>query len=487
MRAAILGVLVLAVAAPGLGADKPISGAKLILSRNSSGSEKLTFVSKDVNFLFAAIGGADDPSGVGASMTLVSPAEPPVTFGIPSGIGNPGWKTKDGATRDGYQFTNGSAPAGISVVRSGKLRERRGIKIVARETGLALAAPQSSVGIRITTGSLRNCALFDAATIVRNEPNRFIARGAISSSLADCSDASLGATTSTTTLPPGCGNGVVEGSEQCDGASCGDPSGFVDGCFPPGDPNECECCSTEGFFCSEGSVFNAAVPCCPGFRCEIQFHIGQQGNGTCTTSPCNGYGSVCDGNPCCDGLVCTSPSPGFPLYVCDIAPPPTSSTTSTTSPTTTSTTVTGSCGDGIVQSGEACDGSGCDALNDGCFPPGDPDECQCCSTTSCYPGHFVECCPGLNCESLGLAPGTGPTGTGFCTTDTCAARGHNCDDSPDYLACCEGLACGPLYGQTFPYPKYCLVLPGGSCSSDAQCAAVLALPPHCVDGVCYPY
>ena len=56
----------------------------------------------------------------------------------------------------------------------------------------------------------------------------------------------LGATATATVTPtattsgPGCGNNVVEGNEQCDGTAHGScPEGAT--CFPPGDPNECQC------------------------------------------------------------------------------------------------------------------------------------------------------------------------------------------------------------------------------------------------------
>src|SRR5262249_16968148 len=158
---------------------------------------------------------ADDPSVVGASVTLVSPLETPVTFAIPPGVGTPGWQLSD-RRLDRYKYTNGAAPDGASVVRQPALPALRGVKLTAGAAGLALAAAQGKVGIRITTGSLRSCALFDAATIVVDQPGRFIARAAVASS-GDCSDAALGATTTTSTLPPGCGNDVIDPGEDCDG------------------------------------------------------------------------------------------------------------------------------------------------------------------------------------------------------------------------------------------------------------------------------
>ena len=56
-----MGLVVLGTRASGA-ADQAIHASKLMLKRSSSGRERLTFVSKDPAFLFAAIGGPDDPS-----------------------------------------------------------------------------------------------------------------------------------------------------------------------------------------------------------------------------------------------------------------------------------------------------------------------------------------------------------------------------------------------------------------------------------------
>src|SRR5436190_6860182 len=138
MRGILVLGLVFAGAMPCRAVDRSIAAVKLSLTRSSSGAERLTFTSRDVNALFPALGGPDDPSVVGATVTLVSPLEAPVTLAIPPGVGNPGWRLTD-RTLDAYKFTNRSAPNGPSVVRSLGFRERRSVKIVAREVGLALA------------------------------------------------------------------------------------------------------------------------------------------------------------------------------------------------------------------------------------------------------------------------------------------------------------------------------------------------------------
>ena len=70
-------------------------------------------------------------------------------------------------------------------------------------------------------------------------------------------------TSTSTTLAPVCGNGIVEGSEECDGASPPDCTIFGTGlCAPPGSPTECTCCSV-----GQCGGFGVTSPCCPGYAC----------------------------------------------------------------------------------------------------------------------------------------------------------------------------------------------------------------------------
>jgi hypothetical protein len=384
----VLG-LALAGVVPCRAADQPIGAVKLSLTRSSSGTERLTFTSRDVHVLFPALGGADDPSVVGASVTLVSPYEAPVTLAIPPGIGNPGWRLTDRAL-DRYKFTNGASPGGSSVVRQLGLRENRGVKIVAREIGLALTAAQGSVGIRVTTGSLRSCARFDAPTIVVDQPGRFIARGAIAVG-ADCDDASLGASTTTTssttptssTLAPGCGNGAIDAGEDCDGTNIdGGPFGI--GCYPPGSANECQFCGAPRCRYELGLEF----PCCDESK-------------TCV--PLGPNGGECRGPE--DAV----------------------------------------CGNGAVEPGEQCELPFFPCSSGGCFPPGDPHECQCCGTDTsfCYDGPAFPatlCCPGFTCAHYTPQAAGGAFGLGECAS-TCAPMGTEC--GANGLSCCAGSCVQP--------------------------------------------
>src|SRR5258706_5645793 len=93
MPLAIVGALAIATAS--LAADQWISASKIEIRRSPSGAEKLIFTSRDPSFLFPAIGGADDPSTAGATITVVSPLEAPVTFSVPAGIGKSGGRVAD--------------------------------------------------------------------------------------------------------------------------------------------------------------------------------------------------------------------------------------------------------------------------------------------------------------------------------------------------------------------------------------------------------
>jgi hypothetical protein len=82
------------------------------------------------------------------------------------------------------------------VVTSLVVKQGKSIKLVAKRTGLGLAATEGTVGVRITFGKgtadeLRLCSAF-GGTIQRDEPGRFAAKNASAAALADCSDASLG-------------------------------------------------------------------------------------------------------------------------------------------------------------------------------------------------------------------------------------------------------------------------------------------------------
>jgi hypothetical protein len=302
--------------------DRPVAAVKLLVKRSSSGKEKIVFVSRDRSFLFPGIGTPDDPgtgSPGGAMIELLSQNEGIATLVIPPGAGNPGWVAKAGTTPS-HKFTNKLAPSG-SPIRTAQLKQGKVLKLVGRSTGLPLVGAQGTVGIRITTGSLRNCALFDGATIRKDLPNLFDARGATASGLADCSTGSLGVSTCTAgsfggdecggSCPPGslCGTRDLNTCLCISSADpCGDTYPVCNGTCPPGD----ECLPSGGFplpSCAclpAGSTpctqFQCGGACSAGLECNY-FEISTPGGSGCSCGPPGPCGS--GGDDCPSGFHCT--------------------------------------------------------------------------------------------------------------------------------------------------------------------------------------
>jgi hypothetical protein len=116
------------------------------------------------------------------------------TFIAPPGISSPsGWKVKPGSVGS-YKYRNPDAPGGATPIRGARIKEGKKLKIVARQTGLALTGAQGRVAIRVIAGQQGSCALFSPSTalILRDEADRFQAKNATTSGFTDCSAASLG-------------------------------------------------------------------------------------------------------------------------------------------------------------------------------------------------------------------------------------------------------------------------------------------------------
>ena len=345
VRASVL-TLVLCTWAPAGAADQPISAAKLVLLQSAGGSEKLVFISRDPAFLFPPLGSADDPAtGTpgGARIDLLPGSGPGAGLDLPAGAGTPGWAATDAAI-DRYRFVNPGAPDGFSAVKSAVLKQGRLVRVSGKRAGLALVGGLGRVAVRITTGSLRSCALFDAASVVADVPGRFVARAAAVPAAADCAAQSLGVAE--------CGDGVRQPGEACDGGDdddcpglceadcacgpfCGDgvvnqpselcddngmsptcPDGYGLGCT-----GACNCCSDTSFCnlfpcCSAADVciqtpsngFCWTVTCDPPDTCDPPAQCAP-GNYCC-----NPLGYVCNvfGNmPCCPGLTCVGADPGY--------------------------------------------------------------------------------------------------------------------------------------------------------------------------------
>ena len=180
------------VVASAHGADHPIGAQKLQL-RRSKASSKLTFVSRDAGIVLPTLGTPDDPvTGTpgGVTIELFSKSEGSASVAVPGGFGKPGWSaTQAGTPTD--RFSNSLAPNGISVVKALILRHGSLVKIVTKSVPLPLLAAHQRVGIRLTMGGTRLCALFQGAAIVKDAPGNFVGSRATAVALADCNDATL--------------------------------------------------------------------------------------------------------------------------------------------------------------------------------------------------------------------------------------------------------------------------------------------------------
>jgi hypothetical protein len=88
------------------------------------------------------------------TIELFSAADPAgASIVIPGGVANPGWLYKPGTTGL-FKFTNRDSPFGLSPVKGVTFKQTKGLKITAKEAGLALLASQGAVGVRITYGSI---------------------------------------------------------------------------------------------------------------------------------------------------------------------------------------------------------------------------------------------------------------------------------------------------------------------------------------------
>ena len=159
----------------------PVAGTKLVIKKAASGKETLIFVTKDPTVYVPPFGGPDDPTTIQTQIDVYSPPEQTSSFDItvPAGVGKPGWQTSPTPTPT-YLFKNPSAPAGISKVKFIKLRGGKGLKIVARATGLSMTTPLGAAGIAFRLspfggGTPVICAHFGAATVKKDAPPVFSA------------------------------------------------------------------------------------------------------------------------------------------------------------------------------------------------------------------------------------------------------------------------------------------------------------------------
>jgi hypothetical protein len=310
--------LLLLAATQAAALDQPLSARKLVMRRTASGQEKLAFLAKDPAILFPAIGSADDPANGtpgGALIEIFSANEGPSALAIPAAVG---WFVRDGSPSY-YKFVNKLAPQGVSPVSSFLLKNERALRIRSGAIGLPMNGPLGPVGIRVTYGSLRVCALFDEETIRRDGSRVFLAKDAVATDLADCSNASLGGPTCAENGDaPTCGGTCPPGS------ACGSPDLLACQCIPANQPcggtapvcnGECpvgEVCGSTGGLPYPGC---GCIPAASGMACGETY---PQCGGACPTGlGCFGV-SFSFGGTTINGCQCLT---GPPVDPCGGCPP----------------------------------------------------------------------------------------------------------------------------------------------------------------------
>jgi hypothetical protein len=328
----ICGVAFAAVGGAARATDQPISG-KTIKLKAAPGGTKLQFRSRDASFPFPTIGSADDPAtgNPGGIVVELFTGGAPATLSVPGGLGNPGWKVVDG-TVDRYVYRGTGTPLRRVVFRDGKQ-----LQMSSDDAGVSLASPLGQIAIRITTGSLRSCALFGPATVQRDAAGVFLARDASASALSDCSDASMQAPfgsdcaslgdwpTCGGTCPPGgtCASGP---GDSCTCVFAGDPCGgtlpICNGTCPTG--SECQLAQP---YLSDPlcACIDPTVPCGqgqPGGYCppDSSCQAAPGGAFTCVPTFCGGTFPSC-GGPCDPGRSCVPVQTGGGFQTCVCATP----------------------------------------------------------------------------------------------------------------------------------------------------------------------
>ncbi len=348
-----------------------VSGAKISIKTAPSGS-KLVLVF-DAPFVAPDLGSSSDPSvnPLGLILSVLSPVEGVGTLVAPGSGADPGWKTKSGRNGPVYRFKHRSAPDVTSQLRTISIKTGRRLRIIARGSALPMAAPHGLLAVRITTGSIDNCAVFKAVDIKVDEAGRFKAKLVANPTITDCSTESLLGQSCGGSAYPTCGGSCADGGAcvpdiyggNCScvfpSQPCGDTTPACNGTCPVGETcaafgttgyplNTCGCvpdgstpCGSPGLpvcggACPVGKVCGGVqpfdlfptcdcvdpVPCgatsgiCPSE--EICFDSGA--TNLCVPIFCSGTYPTC-GGPCEDGGTClpiTAGSPPVDLCACGL-------------------------------------------------------------------------------------------------------------------------------------------------------------------------
>ena len=185
------------------------------------------------------------------------------------------------------------------------VKSQRVVKVAGKGTGITLdEATQGAVSIALTIGADVYCSSCTAPR--QDERGRYAATRCPAPPSCATPTTTTPTTTSTTTssaVPSVCGNGVAEGTEQCDGM---DPGICVEApiplaCDPPTSPNGgCRCCLASNCVIGTSPL---GVSCCNGAHCQDLTGAGMFRNGACIPSSCT-QDAQCNGYRCVGGTCC---------------------------------------------------------------------------------------------------------------------------------------------------------------------------------------
>jgi hypothetical protein len=177
--------------------DISLPGTRLVIKTARSGKLVYTYKGR-----IATVPGPDaDPKTYGAAVRILNPDSGETTiFALPAS----NWSGPDTAVPRRYVRRYRDRRGSVGPVKLVVFRPARGLKMVARATGITVDEPtQGTVGVVLSmNGSLNYCSVF-GGTVVKDHPGAFVAKGAAAP----------------TSCPTGvCGNGNVDAGEECDDA-----------------------------------------------------------------------------------------------------------------------------------------------------------------------------------------------------------------------------------------------------------------------------
>jgi hypothetical protein len=223
---------------PASGLTAPIDGDRLVIER-SNGREQLAFSTRDPSWTLPPWHPSDNGPGP-VRVELFSSAEPfGATLNIPELASPSVWRVMgnaDGTIR-GFRLRNPDAPNAAGDFSAALLRDNGTLRLIARRSGLTLAAPQEYVGIRITfpDGGGVLCALFHDGNVAVDRPGKFVGKRAVATDIPDCQTETLGGM-----RPCGADPGVYECKGVCpEGETCVVADPFTPTCHCVGPASPC--------------------------------------------------------------------------------------------------------------------------------------------------------------------------------------------------------------------------------------------------------